>query len=234
MESSHSHRDLALSPSNGFTLIELLVVLAIIIVITAITLTGQSSFNRTLILSNTAYDIALTLRSAETYGLGVRGSNAETFGQPGGNAGYGVDFQAALPTAFILFVDSYPAASTSSCHPTSDASVPNAQPGNCAYDANAGEKISLYTLGNQITVSSFCAKAAGAWSCSTNSLSSLDIVFSRPNARPFISTNGVYSALVPISDSCITVSAPDGTSRYVSVNAVGLINAAASACPTLP
>ena len=55
-----------MSPSNlskGFTLIELLIVLAIIATVTTIALSSQSNFNKTLILANTAYDIALTLRS---------------------------------------------------------------------------------------------------------------------------------------------------------------------------
>ena len=49
-----------------------MVVLAIVTSITAIVFTSQNSFNKTLILANTAYDIALTFRSAATYGLGGR------------------------------------------------------------------------------------------------------------------------------------------------------------------
>ena len=50
----------------------MMVVLAIIVTITGVTLTSQTSFNKTLVLANTAYDIALTLRSSQTYGLGSR------------------------------------------------------------------------------------------------------------------------------------------------------------------
>ena len=61
MEPFRFRRGLALSLSKGFTLIELMVVLAIIVVITTVVLTSQSSFNKSLILANTSYDIALSL-----------------------------------------------------------------------------------------------------------------------------------------------------------------------------
>ena len=54
--------------SSGFTLVEMVVVLAIITVISGVVLSDQTSFNKTLVLANTAYDIALTVRSVETFG----------------------------------------------------------------------------------------------------------------------------------------------------------------------
>ncbi|MBI3572363.1 type II secretion system protein [Candidatus Kaiserbacteria bacterium] len=224
MESFHSHR--ALTAQAGFTLIELLVVLAIIAVVTGIVLTSQSSFNRTLVVANTAYDVALTLRSAETYGLGSRGVGALT------NAGYGIDFEKATPSSFTLFLDKYPSAGAAfSCHPAADPSAPSAEPGDCVYEAAQGEKVSLYTLGNGITLSNFCAYAGGAWSCAADTLTSLAIVFARPNPVAFISANGSYSLTTPASAACLTLSSPAGGSRYVSVNSVGRITAGATSCP---
>lgn len=128
MESLHPHR--------GFTLIELLVVLAIIGIIMVIVLTGQSSFNKTIILSNTAYDIALTLRDAESYGLGSRATAVTA------NAGYGVHFQNASPGLFTFFADSFPAPNASNCHglPVGGASAPNAQYGDCRYESGKTRK----------------------------------------------------------------------------------------------
>ena len=80
-----------------------MVVLTIIVVITTVVVASQSSFNKTLILVNTAYDIALTLRSAETYGLGSRAFGGVV------NAGYGLNFQSGTPQSFTLFADTYPA-----------------------------------------------------------------------------------------------------------------------------
>jgi len=215
--------------ARGFTLVELMVVLAIIVVITTVVLTSQSTFNKTLVLANTAYDVALTLRAAETYGLGSRAVGSIA------NAGYGIEFQKSIPGSFTLFADSYPAAaSPSSCHPTSDTSAPDAQPGNCIYDSVQGEKISDYILGNNITVSDFCAFAIGSWTCAVaqgGGLTLLDIVFTRPNADPFMSVNGVYSQLFPVSRMCLTISSPLGGSRFVSVASSGQIIANALSCP---
>ena len=218
MESFHLHN------RRGFTLIELLVVLAIIGIIMAIIFTSQSTFNKTLILTNTAYDIALTLHDAETYGLGSRGAGATA------NAGYGVDFQTG--NSFTLFADTYPTPSTSSvCHPTTDVTLPSALPGNCAYDASQGEKILSYTIGNNITIKDFCAYTNGGESCAVahgGGLTSLDIVFSRPNPSVFISTNGSYNA--SYQSACITVTSPQGGFKYVSVAQSGEITANAAPC----
>ena len=221
MEPSH-HR--------GFTLIELLVVLAIMVIITSVVLTSQSSFNKTLILANTAYDVALTLRSAETYGLGNRVAGTVA------NAGYGLDFQKATPGSFTLFADTYPPPSSTGCHPATDPTAPNARPGDCVYEANQGEKVTEYALGNGITVSDFCAYTPNtlSWSCANSgnqALSVLDIIFSRPNPDPFMSVNGAYSASSPVTEACLTLSSPQGGSRFISVGASGEINATALSCP---
>lgn len=216
--------------SKGFTLVELLVVTAIIVVILGLIFVSQSSFNKTLILSNTAYDIALAVRSAETYGLGGRAISATPMG-------YGVHLDKATPGSFIFFADAYPAPSTNSvCHPTGDASALDAQPGNCNYDSGAGQDsiVSTYALGNGITIQDFCAFSAGAWACANAqgaALTTLDIVFARPNATPFISKNGAYSALAPVTSACLTVASPQGGNRFVSVSASGEITATAASCP---
>lgn len=213
---------------RGFTLVELMVVLAIIAIITGIALSSQNSFNRTLVLANTAYDVALTLRSAQTYGIGSRAALVSA------NTGYGLDFARGSPQSFTLFADTDPLPSVSSpCHPARDASAPDAEPGDCAYSARDA-RITTYTLGNRIFVSDFCGYASGSWSCANSgnrALSSLDIVFARPNPDPFMSVNGAYAPSAPVSAACIALSAPGGGARFVSVAASGEINANAASCP---
>lgn len=212
---------------GGFTLIELMVVLAIIGIITSIVLTSQGSFNKTLVLANTAYDVGLTLRSAQTYGISTRAAGSMA------NAGYGIDFNRGTPDTFTLFADTIPGPSTTGvCHPAADPTAPDARPGNCSYDS--GEKVTSYVLGNHIVVSDFCAYAVGAWSCANSgnqSLTSLDIVFARPNPDAFMSTNGMYSKTFPVTASCITLSSAQGGARYISVSGTGEINARATSCP---
>ncbi len=210
---------------RGFTLIELLVVLAIIIALTGIVTTSQSSFNKTLILSNTAYDIALSLRSAETYGLGGKAITTMP-------VGYGLHFGGAMPaSSYILFADSYPAASVgSACHyPSNTLGGLDAQPGNCSYELG-DTVVSTYTLWNGITIKDFCAYTT-SWSCASTGLTSLDIVFARPNPDTLMSAGGSYSASFPVTRACITLQSPQGGLHFVSVESSGVINANATQCP---
>lgn len=219
---------------RGFTLIELMVVLAIIVIVTTVVLTNQSSFNKTLILSNTAYDIALSLRSAQTYGLSSRASGTTV------NTGYGVHFSNGAPSSFTLFADAFPGPIASNCHgiPVGGANAPDAKPGDCVYESTQGEKVLDYMLGNSITVSDFCTKQGISWSCTyahdgaSGGLSSLDIVFARPNSDTFMSANGSYAAApFSVTAACITIASPQGGARYVSVSTSGQIIANALSCP---
>lgn len=211
--SSHSKNN------KGFTLIELLVVLAIMTVITGIMITNQSSFNRTLILSNSAYDLALTLRATETYGISSR-----VTGSGVSDVGYGLHFGSAPTTSFILFADNTPSPSAFGCHglPPGGATAPDARPGDCMYESSEG--VTVYNLNNGITVSDFCAYVLGNWSCASTGLTSLDVVFARPDPNPFINGNGTRA--------CLTLTSADGSShRFVTVSASGAISANATSCP---
>lgn len=203
------------SLTAGFTIIELIVVLGIIGVITAIVLSSQNSFNKTFILANTAYDIALTLRSAEGFGTGGRafGSSA--------NAGYGVHFQRGAPGSFIFFADTAPGVSQS-------CATPDCKPGDYVYD-NADTIVQTYTLGNGITISDFCAFLGRWWCASASELSSLDITFARPNPDAFIRAND--STYTSYTAACLKVTSKSGVSRFISVAASGQIIAEAPSCP---
>lgn len=228
MESLHFRRGVLrpLIIRAGFTLVELLVVLAIIAVVMVVVLTSQSSFNGTLILQNAAYDIALTLRNAQTYGLGSRAVGVTA------NAGYGIHFQSVPADSFTFFADTSPAPSASNCHglPLGGSAAPDAQPGDCIYDQNQDQRVNSYTLGNGIIISDFCVYRdngiGGKKKCaSTHPLTFLDVVFARPNPDVFIETS-----LTGYTYACLTVASPQGTTRSVSIGTSGVITVSASPC----
>jgi len=94
--------------NSGTTLIELLVVIGIFAMISGITIFNYGKFNSSLTTQNLADDIALTIRRAQGYAIGVRGYD-NAF-----DSGYGVhftpnstisDLYAGSKKSFILFAD---------------------------------------------------------------------------------------------------------------------------------
>jgi prepilin-type N-terminal cleavage/methylation domain-containing protein len=219
--------------SSGFTLVEMMIVLVIISIITGVALTSQGNFNKTLVLANTAYDIALTMRSAQTFGLSTRGSATST------KAGYGLRFQRNVTNSFTLYADTYPSPGPNLCHPLpqSGTNSPNALPGNCSYDSTRSELLTTYTLGNGITIPKFCTLSANNWECTSGTvttISALDIVFERPNPDAFMSENGAYNLSFPVTRACITLRAPQtpaGEERHIQIQRSGQIIANATSCP---
>ena len=211
-------------------MIEMLVVLAIISIITLVVITSQSAFNRTLLLANAAYDVALTMRSAQSYGVGSR------VGAGISRAGYGLSFDRSKPNSFVFFADSTPGPSTSStsCHPATDITAPDAKAGNCAYESATDTKIADYQLPRRFIFQDFCTYSGGSWQCANSNgstVSRLDIVFVRPDPSPYISKNGSFSTTVPVTKACITLASPEGWVRHISVSSSGEVAADASACP---
>lgn len=200
-----------------------MVVLAIITVITSVVFTSQSSFNKTLILGNTAYDIALTLRSAQSRGLGSRALTDASGNLISERTGYGLHFVSSAPTTFTLFADTSPAVSCD---------TPDCKPGDHAYTSGSDALLQTYTLGNGMRISNFCSFANSSWSCSSNGeITALDIVFLRPSPNPFMSVNGAYSSAFPVTKACLTVIAPQGGTKFISVVSSGQIIANAPSDP---
>ena len=99
----NSHRDGTYTAkrtflSQGFTLVELIVSIYIFAMMTALVVAKYGTFNQSVLLTNLAYDMALTIRTAQTYGVSVR-QQTGNFQSP-----YGVNFVAG-GTQFVFFVD---------------------------------------------------------------------------------------------------------------------------------
>src|ERR1700722_20139604 len=95
---------------SGFTLIELLVVITIMTIITSIAVFSNAQFNSSIVLSNLAYEIALSVREAQDYGISVHSSLSSSPACSAGEGGescfnnvYGVDFNTNTPSQYILF-----------------------------------------------------------------------------------------------------------------------------------
>ncbi len=144
--------------SRGFTLIELMITVGIFVFMTALIMAKYNNFYSGTIFKNMVYDIAITIRQAQSYGISVKAdSNSTSF-----NKAYGVNFSSAFPTKFTL----YPYSGDSN--------------GLYAVD-NVAEK--AYTLKFGASV---YRKYAGSSPSNNVEVSVLDLVFQRPNPEAVI------------------------------------------------
>ena len=186
---------------RGFSLLELLLVIGIFVTITTIGLVSYSQFSGRTLLDNLAYDVALSIRQAQYYGLSVReqtisGSSFET--------AYGIYFNASEIASYVFFADTN-------------------RNGECGSDSScAGELIDRFFLGRGYVVSDLCAtKPGGTKRCmSTGELTYLAISFDRPDPDAIFRTDFTGEVYEEVT---ITVRAPKGREQNISVASTGQI-----------
>lgn len=183
------------------SLVELLVVVSIVTVITAGVLVKHSSFNSTTLLNSLAYDVALSIRQAQAYGISVRGAGGSNF-----NAAYGVSFDPTRPDSYVLFQDLGASPNNAFDHDGD------------AVDTDDAEFVERYNLRRGHIISKFCRITGGTTLCSGSGLTMLNIVFRRPNPDAIVNGN-------PSAGACIAVTDADGTAqRTITVLTTGQIS----------
>ncbi len=191
---------------KGFTLVELMVSVAIFAMMTALVVVKYGNFNQSVLLTNLAYDVALTIRTAQTYGLSVK---TPTDVSPTFTSAYGVTIGTDSVTCaggtssnsqqFLMFADAYPSSS-----------------GNAVCDSN-DILTSTYAIKRGGSVYQVCA---GNGSCTLGS-GRLDITFKRPDPRATICLNGISSCGNTYGE--IVLRATDGSTRKIIVRSNGQI-----------
>ncbi len=146
---------------KGFSLIELITVLGIFSVLTAITVFNYTKFRSETILTNMAYEIALSIREAQIYGVSAR--NAKGIENPDFKLPYGILFLKDS-NQYFLFADtnSDNKFTGDTCANTSDTCI------------------TPYTMQQNITVTEIA--------CSSNNVKG-SFLFKRPNPEPIFEIN---------------------------------------------
>ena len=189
-----------LQPNRGFTLVELLVTLSLFVVLTTIVLFSQSKFNGSILLTNLAYDVAITVRQAQTYGVNVRETSSGVF-----DKAYGVHFDILTDDSkkkFLLFADS----GGGSGYDGSDIEVNK-------YSIKRGNYISDIRI---INSDPGCSSVDGG--CSVNKL---DITFLRPDPDARFES---IPTKQNITEAKIIITSANGDNRNVVVNSTGQIS----------
>lgn len=201
----------------GFSLIELLVSIAIFFMMTTLLIANYGRFDSRVLLTNLAYDVALAVRTAQTYGLSVQGYQSGG-SNPVYQYPYGVTFCALSAgcdgengTSYnnqqvILFADA-----------TSDRVL----------NSSDSRVTPWYNIKRGATISQICEKNGGNWTACDKKR--VDITFQRPNPEAIICVNygPVGSALscgTKSKEVRITVKSNDNSERYIVVNKTGQIS----------
>lgn len=183
-------------------------VCVIVVVITTIVLLDNNKFGGDVTLENFAYDVALSVRQTQVYGLAV-----ERFGASNFSTGYGMHFSLSSPTTYVLFAD---------------------EDRTGVYDAQAtpSEIVDSNMIQQGFAISGLCVvPEVGGSSCTA--VSEIDILFVRPEPDAYISAgvggNAPASCLVQGGGACyyeaqITLRSPKGDTRTVVVDATGQIS----------
>lgn len=182
--------------TRGFSLIELIVVTGVLTVITSLILANNAKFGGAITLRNLAYDIALSVRESQTYGISVRkfGTGAGQFG-----AGYGMHFRTSSPASYLLYADAVNA--------------------NGLYDG-AGELVESVTISRGFVISDLCFTSAGG-SSETCGAQKIDIIFKRPEPDAQIRVN---DSSVLNQRARIVVASPRGDQASIIIEATGQIS----------
>jgi len=192
--------------STGFTLIELLAVMGIIVIISTVVLASNTKFGGAVVLQNLAYDIALSIRQAQVYGIAVRGAGASNF-----NAGYGMHFDTSIENGtkmYQLFADLN---------------------SNGVYDPPPDLLVAPSEIGRNYSIYALCVDGT---ECNpvenpTNVVNKLDIVFRRPEPDAYISADSnscpVLKGLNCKSKARIVVISPRGDKKDIVIEKNGQI-----------
>lgn len=158
----------------------MLIVVALFTIITAFALMNHARFGESILATNLAYDIALSFREAQSYGLSVRES-APLSGSF--DLGYGVHF--AANDSFVFFADRNNNRQYDGVHVES---------GCVAGDSSECLKVYRLERGNTLASFSGVLAASGALDYynflgSEGTISFLDVLFKRPRPDAFVRTN---------------------------------------------
>ncbi len=195
---------------QGYTLVELLFVMGMIFLLAAMSLINYNQFGREVELENDTYDMALTVRTAQFFGINRQDDLSDSFDDP---KPYGVYFNIGVsapvlgitPQSFMMFIDNDGGPNDTN-NLFDDIDVTGGQTPLCVSN-NATECLDIFTLRKGNYISGMCAGASEA-DCDSeadraaNAVEELHITFTRPNPDATIKAD----ALTDFAYAEITVS----------------------------
>jgi prepilin-type N-terminal cleavage/methylation domain-containing protein len=193
--------------NTGFTLIELLITIVIFVILTGVVLFNQKGFDNTVLLNNLTYDIALTIRQAQTFGVNTRESASSTgYVFPPYGIFLNIDKVNGNDKNIILFSDTTP---DSKFNDDISLSCP----------ANDAECVQRYSIKRGSYIKQICVPSGTGENCDVQKLT---IMFKRPKPDALIYAENDKNT--KLGQAKITISSADGSAESsVVVTSIGQI-----------
>ncbi len=177
------------------------------VVVTSIVLVDNVRFGGAVRLESFAYDVALSIRQAQLYGISVARFGASF------SSGFGVHFDIMSPTEYVMFADVV-------------------TPADWRYNngGNPDEKVQSSAMSGGFFIKKICATSSTGETCSDQNggPQTLDIFFIRPDPDAHISRGGgdscISNASACQSAARIQLQSPRGNKMDVTIDASGQIS----------
>lgn len=186
---------------SGLTLVELIVVVAIMVIVSSLILANNTQFGGKVLLQNLAYDVALTIRQAQVYGISVQRFSTDTFARA-----YGVHFlqnAQGVQGQFALFADVIGSNGLYDC----------TTPGNPL----TCELVNVYAMRTGYRISDICVPKTQVRPCNHTRL---DVTYQRPDPDAYIRADGVSTLY---ESARLYLAAPQGYELSVIIEENGQI-----------
>ncbi len=189
---------------RGFTLFELLVSISIFTLLTAVLLVKNTQFRGTTIINNVAYDLALSFREAQVYGVDV-----QSYANVASSSSYSQTAADVFTHGYGMHYDTYDSVPAKQIYPyvnqfTLFADSGSTNPDNLRYDAD-DVIVEIKTIPQEDIIQNICA--LGTTYCTNyggdpiHKISSIDVSFKRPNPDAKISITTESGAVISGLDS---------------------------------
>ncbi len=201
---------------HAFTLIELLVSVGIFTMMTALVVAKYGNFNQSVLMTNLAYDVALTIRTAQTYGLSVKNSDTTNSTAQFQHA-YGVHFDTSSTLDTIL----------SNGNKKNQELVLFVDLNDDGKFTDSNQMVSTYAIKRGAYISSVCIVSGcsygdpDSYSFVKPGLGVVDVSFKRPDPDAKICFNSECNFPKYVE---ISIKGTDGSIRVVSVRSNGQIS----------
>lgn len=197
------------SLNRGFSMMELIVVIAIFGIVTSIALFDQGKLSSSILLTNMSYEVALAIREAQVYGIGVRNVDDSAF-----TGEYGAHFSIDNPRDIYVFGNNY----TVDDNPAYD---PGEEKYHYQFQNQRGNKITAICVGDiDPTKGERCTNSID----NPFRVSWVDVIFKRPNPAPIVYSNTDAGTVRSVGRVYIVVNNTDEDNcRAVIVESTGQI-----------